>query len=123
MILSISPWSICNLPAKLLKSTLQWRHFPVARLWYRFEELPRPVLETLTVVVKGVRNIPGIAYQRTEDQYIKYIGNVGQDLVESIYSFTGYNPIPASQLIQSAMSPPSESGSGREELVNLGWRG
>jgi hypothetical protein len=89
----------------------------------RFNELPRPVLETLTVVVKGVRNIPGIAYQRIEDQYIKYIGNVGQDLVESIYSFTGYGPVPASQLIQSALPPPPESGSGREKLVNLGWRG
>jgi hypothetical protein len=51
----------------------------------RFNELPAPIQETLTVMAKGVRNIPGISFQRYYNQYIKYVGNVGQDLVESIF--------------------------------------
>ncbi|GAA3325278.1 hypothetical protein GCM10020331_056500 [Ectobacillus funiculus] len=51
----------------------------------RFNELPAPIQETLTVIAKGVRNIPGISFQRYYNQYIKYVGNVGQDLVESIF--------------------------------------
>lgn len=50
----------------------------------RFNELPVPIQETLTLIAKGVRNIPGISFQRFNNQYIKYAGNVGQDLVESI---------------------------------------
>ncbi|MDD3168210.1 MAG: PQQ-dependent sugar dehydrogenase [Eubacteriales bacterium] len=65
----------------------------------RFDELPPSVQETLTVIAKGVRNIPGISFQRLNNRYIKYAGNVGQDLVESIYSF-------------------DQTGS-----VNFGWRG
>ena len=53
----------------------------------RFNELPIPIQETLTVMAKGVRNMPGISFQRFYNQYIKYVGNVGQDLVESIFSF------------------------------------
>ncbi len=53
----------------------------------RFDELPVPIQETLTVIAKGVRNIPGISFQRLHNQYIKYAGNVGQDLVEAIFSF------------------------------------
>jgi glucose/arabinose dehydrogenase len=51
----------------------------------RFSELPRPIQETLTIIAKGVRNITGISFQRFYNQYIKYVGNVGQDLVESIF--------------------------------------
>lgn len=51
----------------------------------RFNELPEAVQRTLTVIAKGTRNIPGIAFQRYNNQYIKYVGNVGQDLVESVF--------------------------------------
>jgi hypothetical protein len=66
----------------------------------RFDELPVLIRETLTVIAKGVRNISGISYQRSDNQYIKYVGIVGQDLVESIFSFAEY-----------------------ELVVNFGWRG
>ncbi|MGM0903652.1 MAG: PQQ-dependent sugar dehydrogenase [Bacillota bacterium] len=86
----------------------------------RFNELPRAIQETLTVMAKGVRNIPGISYQRFHHQYIKYIGNVGQELVESIYTFGYYKPLPVTQLVQAASlnSNPVQHG-----LINLGWRG
>lgn len=84
----------------------------------RFNELPVPFQETLTVIAKGVRNIPGISFQRVYNQYIKYIGNVGQDLVESIFSFVDYKPIPVTKLIQSSLTEPDQEG-----LVNFGWRG
>ena len=51
----------------------------------RFNELPASIQEALTVIAKGVRNIPGISFQRLYDQYVKYVGNVGQDLTESIF--------------------------------------
>ena len=69
----------------------------------RFNELPAPIQETLTVIAKGVRNIPGISFQRFYNQYIKYVGNVGQDLVESIFSFVHYKPIPVTQLVQTSL--------------------
>lgn len=86
----------------------------------RFNELPAPIQETLTVIAKGVRNIPGISYQRFYNQYIKYVGNVGQDLVESIFSFIHYKPIPVTQLIQASLmkSEPDQEG-----FINFGWRG
>lgn len=86
----------------------------------RFHELPAPIQETLSVMAKGVRNIPGIAFQRSYNHYIKYAGNVGQDLVESIFSFVHYKPIPVTRLIQasSMSSAPAQEG-----LINLGWRG
>lgn len=40
----------------------------------RFNELPSPIQETLTVMAKGVRNIPGVSFQRFYSQYIKYVG-------------------------------------------------
>src|SRR5699024_1264594 len=52
----------------------------------RFDELPPSFQETLTVMAKGVRNMPGISYQRLNTQYMKYVANVGQDMVESIFS-------------------------------------
>ncbi|WP_242218488.1 sorbosone dehydrogenase family protein [Bacillus cereus group sp. BfR-BA-01380] len=86
----------------------------------RFNELPAPIQETLTVIAKGVRNITGISFQRFSNQYIKYVGNVGQDLVESIFSFVHYNPIPVTQLIQASLmrSKPDQEG-----FINFGWRG
>lgn len=86
----------------------------------RFNELPIPIQETLTVIAKGVRNIPGISFQRFYDQYIKYVGNVGQDLVESIFSFIDYKPIPVTQLVQAYLM---KSESDQEGFINLGWRG
>jgi hypothetical protein len=86
----------------------------------RFDELPVPIQETLTVITKGVRNITGISYQRFYNQYIKYVGIVGQDLVESIYSFVHYKPIPVTQLIQASLTnaEPDQDG-----FINFGWRG
>jgi hypothetical protein len=86
----------------------------------RFNELPLPVQETLSVIAKGVRNIPGISFKKLSDGYVKYTGNVGQNLVESIYSFVDYKPIPVTQITQSfnMNTQPAEDG-----LINLGWRG
>lgn len=86
----------------------------------RFNELPANIQEKLTVIAKGVRNIPGISYQRYNHEYIKYVGNVGQDLVESIFSFVYYKPIPVTQLIQAYLmnSEPDQEG-----FINFGWRG
>lgn len=86
----------------------------------RFNELPTLTQETLMVMAKGVRNIPGISFQRFYNQYIKYAGNVGQRLVESFFSFVQYKPIPVTQLIQ-AYSMNSEPD--KEGLINFGWRG
>jgi hypothetical protein len=83
----------------------------------RFNELPSPIQETLTVIVKGVRNIPGISFHKFYNQYIKYVGNVGQRLVESIFSFIQYKPIPVTQLIQDL------SALDNDNFINLGWRG
>jgi hypothetical protein len=86
----------------------------------RFNELPVSIQETLTVMAKGVRNIPGISYQRFYHQYIKYVGNVGQDLEEAIFSFVQYKPIPVTQLVQASLmnSEPDQEG-----FINFGWRG
>lgn len=86
----------------------------------RFNELPAPIQETLTVMAKGVRNIPGISYQRFYNRYMKYAGNVGQDLVESIFSFVHYQPMPVTRLIHAFLmgSEPDQEG-----LINFGWRG
>ncbi|MRH41632.1 glucose dehydrogenase [Aquibacillus halophilus] len=85
----------------------------------RFNELPTPIQETLTVMAKGVRNIPGISYQRFYNQYIKYAGNVGQDLVESIFSFVHYKAIPVTQLVQAFLRGVELN---QEGLINFGWR-
>ncbi|MFF2499873.1 PQQ-dependent sugar dehydrogenase [Peribacillus sp. NPDC058075] len=86
----------------------------------RFNELPTPIQEALMVMAKGVRNIPGISFQRFYNQYIKYAGNVGQNLVESIFSFVHYKPMPVTQLIQASFmnSEPDKEG-----FINFGWRG
>lgn len=86
----------------------------------RFDELPAPIQETLTVIAKGTRNIPGISFQRFYNQYVKYVGIVGQDLVESIFSFINYKPIPVPQLIQASLM---KSEPDLEGFINFGWRG
>jgi hypothetical protein len=86
----------------------------------RFNELPSSIQELLTIIAKGVRNMPSLSFQRVHNQYIKYAGNVGQDLVESVFSFIHYQPIPVTQLVQafSMKSSPKHAG-----FVNFGWRG
>ena len=86
----------------------------------RFYELPISIQETLTVIAKGVRNIPGISFQQSNGQYIKYVGIVGQDLVESIYSFVHHKPIPVTQLMKSAFKKSEVNHQG---FINFGWRG
>jgi hypothetical protein len=86
----------------------------------RFNELPIPIQETLTVIAKGVRNISGISFQRFNNQYIKYIGNVGQRLVESIFLFVSYRPIPVTQIVQAYLR---NSRLDLEGFINFGWRG
>lgn len=83
----------------------------------RFNELPLPIQETLTIMAKGIRNIPGISFQKYYHHYIKYVGNVGQDLVESIFSFVHYKPIPVTRLVQANYKLD------RKGFINLGWRG
>lgn len=86
----------------------------------RFNELPTSIQNMLTVMAKGVRNIPGISFQRFNNQYMKYVGNVGQDLVESVYSFVHYKPIPVTQLIQASILKSESDNNG---FINFGWRG
>lgn len=85
----------------------------------RFDELPISIQETLTVMAKGVRNIPGISFQKFYNQYIKYVGIVGQDLVESVFSFVNYRPMPVTHLVQSHLKSQPE----QEKFINFGWRG
>ncbi|PEZ49330.1 glucose dehydrogenase [Bacillus cereus] len=86
----------------------------------RFNELPLSIQETLTVIAKGVRNITGISFQRFYNQYIKYTGNVGQDIVESIFSFVQYKPIPVTELVQMHFMRLTLNQDG---FINFGWRG
>ncbi|MDG5789921.1 PQQ-dependent sugar dehydrogenase [Evansella sp. AB-P1] len=86
----------------------------------RFNELPASFQETLTVIVIGFRNGPGISFQRLNNQYIKYVGNVGQELVESIFSFANYKPIAVTEIVQENLR---KSEPDQKDLINLGWRG
>lgn len=86
----------------------------------RFDELPTSIQKMLTVIAKGVRNITGISFQRYYNQYIKYAGNVGQDLAESIFSYIYYKPIPVTEIIKDYLlnHEPDQEG-----FINFGWRG
>lgn len=86
----------------------------------RFNELPISIQKILTVIAKGVRNIPGIQFQRFYNQYIKYVGNVGQHLVESIFSFLHYKPSPVTELVKTSSI---NSKLDQEGFINLGWPG
>jgi len=82
----------------------------------RFEELPNDVIPLLTIIAKGVRNISGIIYQKLSNHYIKYIANVGQRLVESVYAFIHYQQVPVREVVNEG--EVNQSG-----LINFGWRG
>lgn len=86
----------------------------------RFDELPINIQGTLKLIAKGIRNTPGLVYQWTEEQFVKYIGQVGQDLVESIYLFTYYTPIPVINIVESNFDDINPENEG---FINLGWRG
>lgn len=86
----------------------------------RFDELPEAIQETLTLITKGVRNITGITYQSYNNQYIKYVGNVGQDLVESIFSFKEYKPVPIREIVNAGSMNRDPLPEG---FINFGWRG
>lgn len=86
----------------------------------RFNELPTNIQETLTVIAKGIRNSTGLVYQWNTEQFVKYIGQVGQDLVESIYLFTYYTPIPVVNIVESNFDDINLENEG---FINLGWRG
>ncbi|WP_088072687.1 PQQ-dependent sugar dehydrogenase [Gottfriedia luciferensis] len=86
----------------------------------RFDELPEAIQETLAIMAKGVRNTPGISFQKFYNHYIKYVGNVGQDLVESIFSFVYNKSIPVTQLTQASFM---NSELVNEGFINFGWRG
>lgn len=86
----------------------------------RFDELPPQTRSAVTLIAKGIRNIPGISYLKVNNQFIKYTGNVGQDLVESVFWFNQYRSIPVNELVQ-AYAAGSESEA--QGLVNFGWRG
>lgn len=70
--------------------------------------------------MQRIRNITGISFQWFHNQYIKYAGNVGQDVAESIFSFVQYKSIPVTQLIQASAK---EIERNQEGFINFGWRG
>ena len=85
----------------------------------RFNELPLSTQETLTVIAKGVRNIPGISYQWLYNQYIKCAGNVGQDFAESIFAFGQNKTMPVTKLVHAfSMNTETE----KDGMINFGWR-
>lgn len=86
----------------------------------RFNELPEQLQQSMTVIAKGVRNITGIAYHRFNNSFMKYVGNVGQDLVEAIFSFASYKPIAVTDIVRSYGINTEITDDG---LINLGWRG
>lgn len=82
----------------------------------RFEEIDKSILDILYVIVKGVRNINGISYYWNNDYFIKYVGNVGQDVAESVFAFNKYQTIPVSELVNKKIKLNSI------DFINLGWR-
>lgn len=105
-----------EIAGKIIEIDLQRLPFdPSPPVVTRFDELPPATREALFVTVKGVRNISGISYQRMNNRWIKYIGQVGQNLVESIYSYDQSTMLSVREIIQNPHSTSS--------LINLGWRG
>lgn len=76
----------------------------------RFSELPNPIIDIINVIAKGIRNSSGLTFQNSR----KYIGNVGQELVESIFTYEEYSPVPARNIINN--TPIAN-------MINFGWRG
>ena len=86
----------------------------------RFDELPMNVLNMFSVMAKGVRNITGIAFQKNGENFIKYIGNVGQDLVEAVYSFENYESIPARDIVRKNLRAEDAEFGDKLRLAGLG---
>lgn len=86
----------------------------------RFDELPESVQGALSLMAKGVRNITGIAFQFVGSSDRKYIGLVGQDMVESVFSFDRYLRVPISEVVGA---PDGPSATDSESFINFGWRG
>lgn len=86
----------------------------------RFFEIPPRTQEALMLIARGLRNTTGVIYQWDYDSYIKYVAQVGQNLVESIYSFTYNTPIPITRLLDDDFAESELEDGG---FVNLGWRG
>ena len=82
----------------------------------RFSELPIQIQSMLLIIAKGIRNSVGIAYQKLNDRYIKYVSNVGQNLVESIFSFINYKQVPVTQIVNNNVTLDQPG------FINLGWR-
>jgi len=113
--------NIMEIPGKIIEIDVDnntlYNNPPVVT---RFNELPVQIQKTLTVIAKGVRNMAGISYQKSYDQYIKYVNNVGQDLVESIFSFIYYKTIQVTDIVQASLQNLELD---QEGLINFGWRG
>jgi len=84
----------------------------------RFNELPASVQRALSLMAKGVRNIPGIAFESVSNK--KYVGFVGQGMVESVFSFGRYLRVPVSEIVGA---PEGASVTDRKDFINFGWRG
>ena len=86
----------------------------------RFRELPVAVQRALSLMAKGVRNIPGITFVCDDRCCTKYNGIVGQDMVESVFSFDRYLRVPVTEVVEERCGP---SITDRKDFVNFGWRG
>lgn len=80
----------------------------------RFDELSDPVLNSMYLMIKGIRNSCGVVFTKHNDTYLKFIGNVGQDVVESIFTFPSNPQFPLLPLTKNK---------GNANPINLGWRG
>ncbi len=86
----------------------------------RFEEIPSTTREALTLIGRGLRNTTGVIHHFDSGTYIKCLGQVGQDLVESIYSYTYYTTVPVPMLFEEGFADFDLEDQG---FINLGWRG
>lgn len=67
----------------------------------KFIDIPEDLRSIYKILGKGIRNASGITYQLINDEYYYFLGQVGQNLVESVYTFK-FDP---------------------EKIINFGWRG
>jgi hypothetical protein len=113
--------NIIEIPGKIIEIDIEKNVFinnpPIVT---RFNEIPIQVQEALTVVLKGGRNITGISYQRFNNRFIKYVGSVGQDLVDTIFAYINYRQIPVTEISNAYAL---NNGINQDGLINLGWRG
>ena len=87
----------------------------------RFDELSVPIRETITVIAKGVRNIPGIAYQRFYESIYQVCGPSSDRIWWSRFSHS--SSISRSRLLGLLKIPARVLGLDQEGFVNFGWRG